>query len=146
MIRRLLVPRLGLSMAFSDSTVCTAVPGLTRTRHQQSQYWHRTGSRWSPVRTLSVAPLWCDLGFFPNSRGNKAAANLRPMLCVFGSVRRGLHRRGLQMFRVLQVPSIRLLPAPNTFVYGGGWGWQVFRVLPVRIELLCALLCADLIR
>ena len=22
--------------------------------------------------------LWCDLGFFPNSRGNKAAANLRP--------------------------------------------------------------------
>ena len=25
-------------------------------------------------------PLWCDLGFFPNSRGNKAAANLRPML------------------------------------------------------------------
>ena len=40
--------------------------------------WHRTGSRWSPVRTLPVAPLWCDLGFFPNSRGNKAAANLRP--------------------------------------------------------------------
>ena len=27
---------------------------------------------------LPVAPLWCDLGFFPNSRGNKAAANLRP--------------------------------------------------------------------
>ena len=25
-----------------------------------------------------VAPLWCDLGFVPNSRGNKAAANLRP--------------------------------------------------------------------
>ena len=24
------------------------------------------------------ALLWCDLGFFPNSRGNKAAANLRP--------------------------------------------------------------------
>ena len=22
--------------------------------------------------------MWCDLGFFPNSRGNKAAANLRP--------------------------------------------------------------------
>ena len=39
---------------------------------------HRTGSRWFPVRTLPVAPLWCDLGFFPNSRGNKAAANLRP--------------------------------------------------------------------
>ena len=43
-----------------------------------SWQWHRTGSRWSPVRTLSVAPLWCDLGFVPNSRGNKAAANLRP--------------------------------------------------------------------
>ena len=35
-------------------------------------------SCWSPVRTLPVAPLWCDLGFVPNSRGNKAAANLRP--------------------------------------------------------------------
>ena len=43
-----------------------------------SWQWHRTGSRWSPVRTLQVAPLWCDLGFFPNSRGNEAAANLRP--------------------------------------------------------------------
>ena len=40
--------------------------------------WHRTGSRWSPVRTLPVGPLWCDRGFFPYSRGNKAAANLRP--------------------------------------------------------------------
>ena len=37
------------------------------------------GFRWFPVRTLSVAPLWCDLGFVPNSRGNKAAANLRPI-------------------------------------------------------------------
>ena len=41
--------------------------------------WHRTGGRWSPVQTLPVAPLWCDLGFFPNSRGKKAAANLRPI-------------------------------------------------------------------
>ena len=32
----------------------------------------------SKVRTLPVAPLWCDLGFFTTSRGNKAAANLRP--------------------------------------------------------------------
>ena len=37
----------------------------------------RTGSSWSPVWTLPVAPLRCDLGFFPNSRGNKAVANLR---------------------------------------------------------------------
>ena len=43
-----------------------------------SWQWHRTGSRWFPGRTLPVAPLWCDLGFVPNSRGNKAAANLRP--------------------------------------------------------------------
>ena len=42
--------------------------------------WHRTGSRWSPVRTLPVEPLWCDLGFVPNSGGNKAAGNLRPMI------------------------------------------------------------------
>ena len=41
--------------------------------------WHITGSLWSPVRTLQVAPLWCDLGFFPNSRGNKAAQNLCPI-------------------------------------------------------------------
>ena len=32
-----------------------------------------------------VAPLWCDLGFVPNSRGNKAAANLRPMGKVVAS-------------------------------------------------------------
>ena len=43
-----------------------------------SWQWHRIGSSWSPVRTLPVAPLWCDLGFVQNSRGNKAAANLRP--------------------------------------------------------------------
>ena len=36
-----------------------------------SWQWHRTGSRWSPVRTLPVAPLWCDLGFFSNNRGNE---------------------------------------------------------------------------
>ena len=47
-----------------------------------SWQWHRTGSSWSPVRTLPVAPLWCDLGFVPNSRGNKAAANLRPKMFV----------------------------------------------------------------
>ena len=45
-----------------------------------SWQWHRTGSSWFPVRTLPVAPLWCDLGFVPNSRGNKAAANLSPIL------------------------------------------------------------------
>ena len=43
-----------------------------------SWQWHRTGIRWFLVRTLPVAPLWCDLGFVPNSRGNKAAANLSP--------------------------------------------------------------------
>ena len=43
--------------------------------------WHRTGSSWSPVRTLPVAPLWCDQGFVLNSRGNKAAANLS--LCIY---------------------------------------------------------------
>ena len=43
-----------------------------------SWQWHRTGSCWSPVLTLPVAPLWCDLGLVPNSRGNKAVANPRP--------------------------------------------------------------------
>ena len=27
-----------------------------------SWQWHRAGYRWSPVRTVPVAPLWCDLG------------------------------------------------------------------------------------
>ena len=43
-----------------------------------SWQWHRSGSCWSPVQTLPVAPSCCDLGFFPNSCGNKAAANLQP--------------------------------------------------------------------
>ena len=47
-----------------------------------SWQWHRTGSRWFPVRILPVAPLWCDQGFVPNRRGNKAAANLRPKTSV----------------------------------------------------------------
>ena len=34
-----------------------------------------------------VASLWCDLGFFPNSRGNKAAANLCPRERRRGKVR-----------------------------------------------------------
>ena len=33
---------------------------------------------YTPVRSLPVEPLWCDLGFFLNSRGNKAVTNLRP--------------------------------------------------------------------
>ena len=54
-----------------------------------SWQWHRTGSRcqWSPVRTVTVVPLWCDLGFFPNSRGNKAAANLRPIMHEYQSTK-----------------------------------------------------------
>ena len=28
-----------------------------------------------------MAPLWCDLGLVPNSRGNEAAANPRPKAC-----------------------------------------------------------------
>ena len=57
-----------------------------------SWQWHRTGSRWFPVRTLPVAPLWCDLGFVLNSRGNKAAANLRPEVKAhtLSSAERGL--------------------------------------------------------
>ena len=49
-----------------------------------SWQWHRTGSSWSPVQTLPVEPLWCDLGLVQNSRGNKAAANLRPICTKYG--------------------------------------------------------------
>ena len=39
------------------------------------------GLKFEPYRWAAVAPLWCDrdLGFFPNSSGNKAAENLRPI-------------------------------------------------------------------
>ena len=33
-------------------------------------------SDWAQV----IMPLWCDLGFVPNSRGNKAEENLRPIM------------------------------------------------------------------
>ena len=35
------------------------------------------GLKFEPYRWAAVAPLWCDrdLGFFPNSSGNKAAEN-----------------------------------------------------------------------
>ena len=38
-----------------------------------SWQWHRTGYHWSPVRTLPVAPLWCDLC----CSQTQAPANLR---------------------------------------------------------------------
>ena len=66
------------------SALC--VPGRLLMYHVQigmscpSCQWHRTGSSWFPVRTLPVAPLWYDLGFFPNSHGNKAVANLLPIV------------------------------------------------------------------
>ena len=56
------------------------LPLLGTTRGHPCWQWHRIGSGWSPVWSLPLAPLQCDLGFFPNSRGNKAAANLRPTL------------------------------------------------------------------
>ena len=58
---------------------CIQVPVLSPLSSSKcpSWQWHRTGSQF-PVQTLPVAPLWCDLGFFQNRRGNKAAANLRP--------------------------------------------------------------------
>ena len=43
--------------------------------------WKQLVSSSTPtVVVVQVVPLWCDLGFFPNSRGNKAAANLRPSI------------------------------------------------------------------
>ena len=48
----------------------SSLPGITSmpsiSRHVESS-----------SNPTGVVPLWCDLGFFPNSRGNKAAANLR---------------------------------------------------------------------
>ena len=55
-----------------------------------SWQWHRAGYSWSPVRTLPVALLWCNLGLrslLLNSRGNKAVAT--PRLIMIGV--EGLH-------------------------------------------------------
>ena len=50
---------------------------------------HRNGSSWFPVQTLLVAPLWCDLGIFPNSRGNKAVqTSALDTLALLPSVKR----------------------------------------------------------
>ena len=61
----------GLGITIGNATT-TANSALTLAISCPSWQWHRTGSRWSPVRTLPVAPLWCDLGFVPNRRGNIA--------------------------------------------------------------------------
>ena len=69
-----------LSLCFTTKSLLHIIASLLHHYYYiiTSWQWHRTGSRWSPDRTLPVAPLSCDLGFVPNSRGNKAAANLRP--------------------------------------------------------------------
>ena len=55
-----------------------------------SWQWHRTGtplvSSSNPTGGAALAPLWCDLEFFPNSRGSKAAANLRPIMPLYSRV------------------------------------------------------------
>ena len=38
----------------------------------------------STDRTLPVTPLWCDLGFFPNSRGIKSCGDPPPWQCLTG--------------------------------------------------------------
>ena len=68
--------------------------------------WHRTGSHWSPNRTLPVAPLWCDLRFFPNSRGNKAAANLRPKLVL--KIKQ-LEHKGILVCNVIVISVLGIL-------------------------------------
>ena len=75
-----------------------------------SWQWHRAGSRWSPVRTLPVAPLWCDLGFVPNSRGNKAAANLRPTNSAKETNCSIWRRTALGPFTIHSVVSLFRLP------------------------------------
>ena len=77
-----------------------------------SWQWHRTGSSWSPVRTLLVEPLWCDLGFVPNSRGNKAAANLCPRLAVI--------KINSQLF-LLWVPGLKIVCQGCIWLKLPGW-------------------------
>ena len=59
-----------------------------------SWQWHRTGSCWFPVQTLPVALLWCDLGFVPNSGGNKTAENLSPAVQTQWQSLPALSRKG----------------------------------------------------
>ena len=53
-----------MSTSFSLTSKSTTVIGLSDVAPMScpSWQWHRTGYRWSPVRTLPVAPLWSDLG------------------------------------------------------------------------------------
>ena len=89
---------------------------------------HRTGSRWSPVRTLAVAPLRGDLGFCPNSRGNKAAANqkkkkkkvssgsaCRPAYCTDNLNRRKLHPPFVHFVHMCSNPGYLWRPCSVTW-------------------------------
>ena len=84
-----------------------------------SWQWQRTGSSWSPVLTLPYRwrPCqWCDLGFFPNSRGNKAAA--KPLLqpCSAATVS---SERTLRLITSLPVSCLKTACQPDSLA----WPW-----------------------
>ena len=57
--------------------------------------------------------MWCDLGFFPNSRGNKASANLRPRDSdVWPGWPRHAVRVGCQLEPYLTAECVYMLVAP----------------------------------
>ena len=62
------------------SACCLGTVGSTAEQQQivtvDAPPVHRVQEQW--LTTHQYLPLWCDLGFVRNSRGNKAAANLRP--------------------------------------------------------------------
>ena len=59
----------------------TVKQGNKRLNVSEKQSFHHVKKR--SLFYVNTPPLWCDQGFVPNSRGNKAAANLRPNTVSF---------------------------------------------------------------
>ena len=88
------------------------------------------------VRTLPMAPLWCDLGFFPSSCGNKAAANLRPTNAgIFFSIAQINLMSCKQEYYKFRTPfqfSITVYPSwERQRLHAGGAGCVCMLVAPV---------------
>ena len=84
-----------------------------------SWQWHRTENSWSPVRTLPVVPLWCDLGFVQNSRGNKAAADLR-LINSLCNILICTEEEGVAA-RLILLVSVEVFPMKHGFF----WSWAL---------------------
>ena len=146
-----------VSCCLAITSFSYSIPGMSHTCLVQVGNGIELEAVGSPVRTLPVAPLRCDLpvGFFANRRGNKAVANLRPtgILQLFEksslvnhmNYLRGafafiehLHRRldGLGSaagWRALSVTELKLLAGARH--EGGGLRRRIFLLRLIKLLL-----------